>query len=263
MDWDTPWVVQQFGFLPFASLVILLGALATYWLLIKSPWATWLSKEDPVPPFFTAITVLFALFAAMLASDIWTRHKDANTAQVAEASAIRSLIETASLLPKADGQQMILLIDNYVDAVVTKEWPAMHIGDATRREAAMPETRRLESGVLGLLVRTNQPKAIETRAINAIDNLRTARLQRLTIAFDGISYAKWRALLAFGLLSLVAIGVVHLRRPRAMGISLFITATSILLTMAILTNNKSPYSGTSPVKPQMLENAIRLPLTAE
>lgn len=263
MDWSTPWIVEKLGFLPFATIVIVLGALLTYWVLIKSPWAEWLSKEDPVAPFFTAITVLFALFAAMLASDIWARHKDANTAQVAEASAIRSLTETAGLVPKADGEQIVMLVGNYVQAVVNKEWPAMHTDDTTQREAALPEIKQLESTVLGFLVRSNQPKAIETRLINAVDSLRTARLQRLTLAFDGISYAKWRALLAFGLLSLAAIGIVHLRRPRAMGISLFLTASAILLTIAILTNNKSPYSGTNPVTPHMLQDAIKLPLQLE
>ena len=263
MDWGIPWIVDKLGFFPVATMVIVLGALLTYWVLIKSPWAEWLSKEDPVAPFFTAITVLFALFAAMLASDIWARHKDANTAQVAEASAIRSLSETAGLMPKADGDHMARLIHNYVQAVVAKEWQAMHEGNATQREAALPEIKQLETEALAFLIRTNQPKAIETRLIGAIDNLRTARLQRLTLAFDGIPYAKWRALLAFGLLSLVAVGIVHLRRPRAMGISLFVMVVGILLTIAILTNNKSPYSGTTPVKPHMLQDAANLPLTLD
>lgn len=263
MDWGMPSFVQEFGFLPFATIITVLSAFATYWLLNKSPWATWLSKEDPVAPFFTAITVLFALFAAMLASDIWGRHKDANTAQVAEASAIRSITETAGLMPKADGQQLILLVDHYVDAVTQREWPAMHIGDASQREAALPELKALEANALGFLAQSAQPKVIETRLINAIDALRTARLQRLTLAFDGISYAKWRALLAFGLLSLFSVGAVHMRRPRAMGIALSIMVAGILLTLAILTNNASPYAGTNPVKPHMLQDTVRLPLKLE
>lgn len=263
MDWSMPTLAQEFGFLPFATIVIIAGACATYWLFIKSPWAAWLSKEDPVAPFFTAITVLFALFAAMLASDIWGRHKDANTAQVAEASAIRSITETAGLMPKDDGQQLLRLIDRYVDAVTQREWPAMATNNANQREAALPEMKQLESTTLRFLVTTNQPKAIETRLINAIDALRTARLQRLTLAFDGISYAKWRALLAFGLLSLLAVGSVHMRKPRAMGIALTIAVAGVLMTLAVLTNNQSPYSGTNPVKPHMLQDAVRLPLTLE
>lgn len=263
MNWGMPWVVQEFGFFPVATVAIILGALATYWLFIKSPWAEWLSKEDPVAPFFTAITVLFALFAAMLASDIWGRHKDANVAQVAEASAIRSITETASLMPKSDGQPLILLVNLYADAVIQREWPAMHRNDASQREAALPDIKALEAKALGFLAHSNQPKVIETRLINAIDALRSARLQRLTLAFDGISYAKWRALLAFGLLSLLSIGVVHMRRPRAMGIALAIMSAGILLTLAFLTNNHSPYSGTSPVTPHMIQDAVRLPLQLE
>jgi len=263
MDWGMPTVVQEFGFLPFATVVVIAGACATYWLFNKSPWASWLSKEDPVAPFFTAITVLFALFAAMLASDIWGRHKDANTAQVAEASAIRSISETASLMPKKNGEALLQLVDQYVNAVTQREWPAMYAGDARQREAALPEMKTLEANALSFLALNTQPKVIETRLINAIDALRTARLQRLTLAFDGISYAKWRALLAFGLLSLLSVGAVHMRRPRAMGIALFLTVTGILLTLAILTNNQSPYSGTNPVKPHMLQDAVRLPLKLE
>ena len=258
MDWGMPWIVQQFGFLTVATAAIILCALAIFWLLNKSPWSEWLCKEDPVAPFFTGTTVLFALFAAMLASDIWGRQKDANTAQVAEASTIRSIIEIAGLMPKNDGQQLLILTNNYVNAVVNREWPAMRVGDANHREAALPEMQSLERNSFKFLALNAQPKVIETRLINAIDSLRTARLQRLTLAFDGISYAKWRALLAFGLLSLIAVGVVHMRRPRAMGIALFITVAGVLLTIAILTNNSSPYSGTNPVKPHMLQDAIKL-----
>lgn len=252
-------LVQKTGYyVPVGFILIVVSSCGTYWILNKSRASSWFqAAQDVVPPFVAFPGVLFSLFAAMLASDIWQHHHEANMALISETSAIAGMISTSAHLDNTDRLRLITSINNYTTAVLTKEWPAMATGDHSGIESASPELRQLSFVSIEIASQKPLPKLFETRIQQPLDAIRTARLQRLSLAHDSISAAKWRATMLFGILVLVTVGVVHLRRPRAMVIALAISATCIFFTILMLANNRSPYSGISAIRPQMLEDLIQ------
>lgn len=177
---------------------------------------------------------------------------------IKETSAVRSLMASAEHLDQADREKLLDSVNGYVTAVLEKEWPAMRSSDADRREDALKDLKELSETTIRIAIEGKLPKILESRLQNSIDEIRTARLSRLSLAHDSVTFIKWRAVFLFGLLLLFSVGIVHLRRPRAMRIALIVTAVGILLTIGILANNRSPYAGKGAIDPEMLAESIKL-----
>lgn len=259
MKSDIPWMVEQLGLFPSAILAVTVATVFIYWLLNNSSLSGWFKgSEDIVPPYISISALLFGLFAATLAADIWPKHEEANKMLIKETSAVRSLMASAEHLDQADREKLLHSVNAYVTAVLEKEWPAMQVSDADRREDAVNEIKVLSETTIRIAINGNLPKIVENRLQNSIDEIRTARLSRLSLAHDSVTFIKWRAVFWFGLLLLFTVGIVHLRRPRAMKITLTVTAVGILLTIGILVNNRSPYAGKGAIDPEMLSESIKL-----
>ncbi len=257
MNADMPLIVAQIGLFPSAIFVVLVATVLIFWLLNQSPAAEWFKgAEDIVPPYLSVVALLFGLFAATLAADIWPKQDEAKKMLINETSAIRSLFATSEHLKSADKDKLSLSVKRYVEAVLEKEWPAMVAGDHENREGALPELQALSRTAIQIARFEKLPRILENRLQQSIDEIRIARLSRLSLAHDSISFIKWRAVILFGVLLLFTVGLVHLRRPRAMKIALFVTTLGVLLTIGILANNRSPYSGKDAIEPDMLADSL-------
>jgi len=248
--------------LKFTALILVVNISAAffiYWLLNHSRLSRWLNASKDIAPSFLSISaLLFGLFVTNLASDVWNRHTDANQILINETSAIRSLLSTAKNLGGKEELKLNTAVKNYVDAVLTKEWPAMANGDDQNRGTAEAEFEALSQTATQILLQASQHRVIENRLMPPIDNIRIARLRRLSLAHDEISFVKWRSVGTFSLLLLLSVGIVHLRSQRAMIITFAIAIICILASELILFNNKSPYQGRDPIKPSMLVDSIKI-----
>jgi hypothetical protein len=75
--------------------------------------------------------VLFALFVAFTASQVWTDNENANSAVGREASALRTVVILAAAFPGEPETRLRSLIRSYVADAVAQEWPMMARGAAT------------------------------------------------------------------------------------------------------------------------------------
>jgi|GEM_PF-3066857 len=257
--------ISPFAFdeLKFVATVLTLNIIAVcsiYWLLNKSRVASWFKESGEITASFLSISaLLFGLFVTNLASDIWTRHKEANQALINEAGAIRNFLSMAKNLASADGEKLNAAVINYVNAVLQKEWPAMRNGDHQNRESALFEFNVLNEVATQIAFNEDHSRALGNRLLQASDNIQAARLLRLSLAHDEISFVKWRAVVTFSLLLLLSVGLVHIRNPRAMKITFAVTVICILASEIILFNNKSPYQGRNPITPNMLIESLSSP----
>lgn len=243
----------------WATLAILLSESALfYWVLNKSPASRWFAaSEDIVPPFLALPAILFALFVSALAADIWQKHYEAKDSLLKETAAVRSLLILSTELDSKGGD-----LENqtfkYVNAVTDREWSAMLSGDRTHKYSALPELAALDSIVFRIAKEPKLPSYIASRLNSTMEAIRLARLQRIALAHDPISVTKWASAIVLGSLTLMTIAVVHIRRPRAMMISLVLTILCILATIDVLSKNRSPYIGSAAVSNEMLIDALKI-----
>src|SRR5215468_1202720 len=83
------------------------------------------------PGLLPPLGILFALFMAFTASQVWSDNDKANSAVDREASALRSVVILAAAFPGESETRLRSLIRSYVADAVAQEWPMMAHGTAT------------------------------------------------------------------------------------------------------------------------------------
>ena len=249
-------LLKRLGYPLTGLLVLTLTGALTYWVLNRSRVSAWFKgSQDFATTLIGIPSILFALFTTTLASDVWSRYQKANDVLIIETSAMRGIM--AASLNISDGKEHLLnAVENYALAVVKTEWPAMVVGDHSGKETALRELRQLSTVCLNLGGRKDQPAVIATRLLQSMDAIRTSRLQRLSLAHDAISPTKWEAILLFGMLVVFTVGIVHIRRPRAMGIAMSVAVICVVGTIYVLSSNRNPYAGPSAILPTTMVEAL-------
>jgi hypothetical protein len=241
--------------LPLAAVVCLSVAIVALLIFV---FVTRLAAAGHAPTFSAVspgmlppMSLVFGLVVGFLAAEVWSAHSSAQQAVDSEASAIRSVDMLIGDFTPADRQRMDALIRDYIDDVVDKEWPAMANQDATlllappQMAAALALALHLPTSDSGQVVAQRE---IVARLQDALD----ARRQRIIISDSSVNAAKWTAVFALGILTLVAVAFVHSanRKTAALAITLF--ASAIAVSMMMISVQDRPFAGPFRVEPTPL-----------
>lgn len=242
----------------FLVLILFYGAtgVAVAWLSFGAPLGRRIQKLDGVvPPFFGAVGILFALLTGFLASDIADRNRQAARAVQAEAGALRNVF-ALSIASVSDMREIRAACSDYLKAAIKDDWPAMEHGqqassvnaayDALLREVSDPKITS-EAGA-----------AVHGALLSATVRIGTARSDRLALAADRTSGLKWNVVLLLGVMTQIAIALVHLskRNPNFAAIAVFSVAAVIALGLIGL--QERPFAGDVRVPPTALQEVLRL-----
>ena len=227
-------------FLILAVLNFGMAGLLT-WIVFRSPLRRpLLSFNGVVAPFFNAVAILFALLAGFLANDISDRGRLALRTVQSEAGELRN-VHTLSVAAASDMQSIRLALRDYVTSLVNDEWPAM---DAQRPS---PRTSAAYDNLLREVSRRSLSNAsggaVHAALLNAAVRAGTARNIRLALAEDHTNDLKWLVVILLGLFTQVAIGLVHLDRPRAFAASLAVFSGAVVMALGIIALQEYPFEG--------------------
>lgn len=246
----------------FATLALLYFGLAGLlcWLTYKSRLSSRIrSLSGLVAPFFSAVAVLFALLTGFLAIDVGERNKRAHTNVQTEAGALRNL-HTLSVASAPDMQAIRTAIKDYATSVTTDDWQAMshesqsrktdHAYDALLREVSNPNITR-DAG---------QP--VHEAMLSATVEAGKARNARLSISTDRTNHLKWLSVLILGLITQIAIALVHLGQTgRAFMTGQIVFASAAIVALGIIALQETPFDGAFRVTPLAIEKLQALPVS--
>ena len=214
------------------------------------------SLNGVVAPFFNAVAILFALLASFLANDISERSRQALRTVQAEAGELRN-IHTLSVASVSDMQNIRAALKAYVGSIVDDEWPAMNTtGSSSRTEAAYDNLLR-EVSQPALSKASGQ--TVHSALLNATVRAGTQRNVRLALAADHTNDLKWLVVIVLSLFTQVAIGLVHLERPRAFVASLIVFSGAVVVALGIIALQEYPFSGTFRIAPDPIAAVLRMP----
>src|ERR1700730_16420311 len=94
------------------------------------------------PGMLPPLGILFALFVAFTASEVWGNIERSNTAVDREASAAKSVLVLAATFPGEPEARVHALIRRYIEKAVTEEWPT------NGRASAMAFSPAVESATI-------------------------------------------------------------------------------------------------------------------
>jgi len=246
--------------LPIAGLFTVLAipygliACAIYWIVFRSrlrPIAQ--SLGGIVPPFIGTVGILFGLLTGFLANDIGDRNKQAARAVLAEANGLRDA-HTLSLASYSDMTNIRAALRVYARSALADEWPQItEAGRAAKTEAAFGELLREVSN-------PNIPRvagqAVHSALMNAVSRVGIARSERLALGGDQTNGIKWITVFVLGALTQIAIGLVHLERPRAQLAALALFSIAVVVVLGLIAMQEQPFAGAVQVSSAPLQEFL-------
>lgn len=241
-----------------ATLVwsILIGSIG-FFVVFKLPLFDSLLKAPAAPPTMSLPAVMFAFLMAFMASAAWQNISLARLSLVNEHGALVRL-SAVPIGPAEGRQQMQADLKRYVVAVLDDEWAKRN------NESASPEAEAaldsLGKGIWALSGRCHAravpdctPDLGVSIYLKALDDLRAARDERLSLGFQGTLRLKWAMGIVLAIVTSLAIAAVHRSNARTAAICLVLFGVSIWMTFAMVALHIQPYRGPDALSPRVLQ----------
>lgn len=199
--------------------------------------------------------VIFGLFVAFTAAQVWSDTDRANTAVNREASALRSVVILANSFPGEPEARVRALVRSYIEEAATREWPMMAQRTATLRLAPPPLVEVLQFA-LSMMPATVGQQLAQHEMAAAVENALDARRQRILISRSEVDAAKWACLFVQAVCVLLAIAFVHSDDRLASLLTLGLFASGVATCVLLIAANDRPFTGHISVSPGPLLQVI-------
>ncbi len=245
--------------LVWSVIIGLIGHFAVFRLALFDS----LLKAPVAPPFMALPAILFAFLMAFMASAAWQNISLARTSLVNEHAALVRMA-AVPIGPAAAKQQMQAGQKRYMAAVLDDEWAKRHNEQASPdAEAALDS---LETGIWAISSQCRAQAAADCTTdlgvstyLKALDDLRSARDERLSLGFQGTLRTKWVLGIVLALATALSIAAIHRPSARTAAICQVLFCLSIWMTFAMVALHIQPYRGPDALSPGALQ-ALRAKL---
>jgi len=195
--------------------------------------------------------IIFGLFVAFTAAQVWSDNDRASAAVSSEARALRAVQVLGATFPGQPDAQLRNLIRRYIAEAASQEWPMMARRTATLQviPGALAEALQL---TLALSPGTPGQQIAQREITAALRNALDARRQRILISQSEVNLTKWSTLVLQALCALVAIAMVHSDNRLASLIALGLFATGVAAAALLIAAHDRPFIGQVAVGPEPL-----------
>lgn len=251
--------------LPMIFVVSLVAGLSLAWIVLFVVRGvvrrSGFDDREQLPirdPIVAVTSALFALMVAFSAAAIWTDTLQARSAVQREANALENALNLGGGLPADLRSALKSSVEQYVQAVVSGDWPAM----LKRTTLDDPVFRRSDQILVQLIDRIASAPAqavvstVPSVLLNQLFETRHARVTRLSLAEGGLSVAQWTALLMFACLPMVAIALTHNRHFASQAMSLSIYGVAVAAAFFVILSHDRPFIGVLAVQPAPLQAVV-------
>jgi hypothetical protein len=203
------------------------------------------------PGMLPPLGIIFGLFVAFTAAQVWTDNERAKAAVDREASALRAVLVLSQAFPGETETNLRNLVRRHIEYAVAQEWPMMARGTATLRftPPSLGEALHL---TLGLSANSDGQKAAQNAITTSFETAFDARRQRVIISQSEVNLVKWLCLLGQAAVMLIAIAMVHCDNRTSSAIAVGLFATGVAVSVLLIAAHDRPFSGQISVGPGAL-----------
>jgi hypothetical protein len=235
------------GVIPFLSLLVV-------YLLSKKGLLSYVDGFHSTN--INAIAILFSLFSAFVANDIWIRLEAARSAVIHEADGIQLMMRLTEGLSAGETKFMYNALKAHVKTAVEDEWGQMEQGKSS--EKAVQSLSNIVEAIVTFEVGKNEGPEFQGRLLATFIQIRDNWRIRTEIAKDRSFTIKWFGMIIFGFLTQIAIACAHASKPKSMFIAQTIFALAFATPISLLIMNEFPFSHMTPISSEPLQTAIEL-----
>jgi putative flippase GtrA len=233
---------QEFSYIT----LLVLGIVATYatvgvifWLFHSHRIGGTLKLLTNISPQMAAIIgLLFGLYMAFFANDIWSIRDRAQTMILQEADGLRGVLTLAESLPTEMGAPLVGAVQAYIRAAV-EEWPLLAQGQQS--VPAQGLLRKLSQIALGESLASQLNPGTQFALAQAVAQTQSARYHRLALSQRRGDPLKWFAVACLGALTLLTLALVHLDNWRTQLAAMLIYASAISVGFTAAYLERSPF----------------------
>ena len=194
------------------------------------------------PGMLPVLGIIFALFVAFIATQVWGDGDRANAAVDREASALRTVVILAASFPGEPEERMRALVGGYIQDTATQEWPMMAGRTATLSITPRPLAQVLHL-TLALTPSSGGQQIAQREIAAALENALDARRQRIIISQSQVHWVKWSCLFVQAVCALLAIAVVHSGDRLASAITMGLFASGVAACVLLILSHDRPFTG--------------------
>ena len=212
------------------------------------------------PGMLPPLGIIFGLFVAFTAAQVWSDNERANAAVDREASALRAVVVLAAAFPGEPESRLRDLIRRHIEQAATQEWPMMAQGTATLRFTPPLLAEALQL-TLALTSNSEGQKTAQREIATALETAFDARRQRIIISQSQVNLVKWLCLFVQAAAALFAIAMIHSDNRIASAITVGLFATGVAASVLLIAAHDRPFTGEISVGPgpllQVMPDASR------
>jgi multisubunit Na+/H+ antiporter MnhB subunit len=203
------------------------------------------------PGLLPPLGILFALFVAFTATQVWTDNDKANSVVDREASAIRTVVILSAAFPGEPETRLRNLIRSYVADAVAQEWAMMARRTATLQVIPYSLAEALQL-TLTLTPSSQGQQTAQREITTSLENALDARRQRIIISQSEVNCVKWLCLGLQAVCALLAIAMVHSDNRLAAAITMGLFGVGVAASLLLILAHDRPFTGELAVSPNPL-----------
>ena len=203
------------------------------------------------PGMLPPLGILFALFVAFTASQVWSDNDRANSVVDREASSLRTVAILAAAFPGEPETRLRGLLRSYIADAVAQEWPMMAQGTATLQTIPYSLAEALQF-TLALAPSNPGQQTAQREITTALENAMDARRQRIIISQSQVNWVKWACLCLQAICALLAIAMVHSGDRIASAVAMGLFAVGVGASLLLILAHDRPFIGHISVRPTPL-----------
>lgn len=250
MDWLLNLPVVWMSLVVFLGTYVATGVI--YWIvkaLAVGDRARAFKGVSPglLPP----LGIIFGLFVAFVAAQVWNDVDRAKAAVAGEASALRAVVLLADSFPEEPRARLHTLVRRQITEAVTQEWPLMaqHHATLTLAPPALVEALQV---ALALTPRGDGETVAQREMVASLEKALDARRQRIMISQSSVNWVKCTGLLLQAACTLLAIAMVHSDNRLTAALAMALFATGVGISLMLIASHARPFTGEMSVGPQSL-----------
>jgi hypothetical protein len=204
--------------------------------------------------------IMFALFVAFTAAQVWRDNDSASSAVSHEASALRTAFVFAASFPGEPEAKLRDLIKTYVHETATMEWPMMAHRNAPLNVTPRPLQEALQF-TLALPATSPGQQTAQREIISALEAALDQRRHRIFVSLTKVNAVKWSCLYLQAICALLAIAFVHCDDRLASLLAMGLFASGVSASVLLIVAHDRPFVGQVAVTPKPLLQIVSDPLT--
>lgn len=239
--------------LALAGIALLVAACLTLLLAVRHFIKSHdLEVHHPVTdPLLQVVGMMFAILLGFMVSDAMQRFASARTNVQQEAAAVADVFRLADGFSDPDRTQIKKLCTEYVDEVVTIEWPMLARKESSDR--VWHTYSELWSTISHLKAHDDSQAAVLQCIIPCMVNVADNRRMRLECMHSGLSPSLWIVLTIAGIATIVFACLFGAQNKTLQMVMIGIITVVMGLNIFMLASYDDPYAGDVHVSPEPFE----------